>query len=181
MAAPDRPSRSGALAVPIRFEVEDPRADGGRRHIEILEHAVQIERSRAGVRMRVAIPYPLYEGVALEVRPTAAHGARVLVRLVHEDRDLDVVLFEASDDHDVAAEWQYWANRFCLPMLVAELDGSFSEPFPRLGALAIGRVRPRRMPSHIARRRPRFLTRRRTGRLPKHPKVHREREIIART
>jgi hypothetical protein len=161
--------------------VEDPRADGGKRQIEILPDMVTVQRATAGVKMRFAVPITLFEGVALRIAARRPAGSvRATVRLVHDDPDLCIVLFEADDDRNVTAEWQYWAARFGLPMLVAHDDGAYTEPFPRLGALNIGRPRQRRRPADFARRRPRFLTRRRVARLPERPTVHREREIIAR-
>jgi hypothetical protein len=102
------------------------------------------------------------------------------VRLVHDDPDLDVPLYESHDDSEITAVWQSWSRRLGLPLMIADCDGDLVEPFPRLGSLVVARPRPRRMPVHIARRRPRFLSRRRTGRLPEAPVVHEGREIIAR-
>jgi Family of unknown function (DUF6101) len=166
--------------LPIRFDGPDSRADGGRRQVEILEHEVMFERSIAGVRMRVAVPFTLYEGVTLDIGKREDGSIRLAVRLVHEDADLEVILFEAGDDQDVTAEWQYWANRFGLPLLIDDGHGGLAEPFARIGALLVGRPRQRRTPADFAARRPRFLTRRKTGRLTEAPTVHHEREIIAR-
>ena len=180
-AAPDRNHRSGASATPIVIEVADLRADGAARRVELSPGEITIERQIAGVRMRLVLASALYEGIALDVHATGrGQGVILRVRLAHEDRDLDVVLFEASDDRDVTAEWQYWADFFGLPLLISEHDGSFSQPFPRLGALDVGMPRPRRMPSDFAKRRPRFLTRRHVGKVEDRPVVHAGREIIAR-
>jgi hypothetical protein len=178
---PDRAAWPTAPAQASSFEVEDPRTDSGMRRVEILPGAVLVERAIAGVKMRFAVPFTLFEGVALDVGTgRSGRDTRVAVRLVHEDKDLELVLFEAEDDCDVAAEWQCWAKRLSLPLLIAERDGSYVEPFPRLGALIIGRPRPRRAPVHVRSRRPRFLMRRGIARLPENPLVHREQEIIAR-
>jgi hypothetical protein len=69
-----------------------------------------------------------------------------------------------------------------LPLLVAEGDGSLREPFARMGALRIETPTwRRRRRSAIAKRRPSRLLRRRPGKVPETPIVHRgEREIIAR-
>jgi hypothetical protein len=178
-AAPDRSDRSGVSATPIVIERPDVRADGVVRRVELSPGEVTIERLIAGVRMRLVLASTLYEGVALDVCGTTK-GAVLRVRLAHDDRDLDVVLYEATDDRDVTAEWQYWANFFGLPLLIAEHDGRLSQPFPRLGTLDVGAPRARRVPSDFAKRRPRFLTRRRVGRSMERPVVHAGREIIAR-
>jgi hypothetical protein len=179
-AAPAGPWAAGATGEPVTFELADRRSDGGVRRVDILEHEVLIERSIAGVKMRIALPFTLYEGVALDVGRTAAGGDRLTVRLVHDDPEFDVPLFEASDDRDITAVWQAWARRLGLPLMIADCEGGYVEPFPRLGSLAVSRPRPRRMPVHVAKRRPRFLTRRRTGRPAAKPVVHEGREIIAR-
>jgi hypothetical protein len=179
--ASDRPAWSGAACLPTTFEVADARSDGGTRRIDILEHEVMIERRIAGVRMRLAIPFTLYEGVALDAAAgPKGFGLTVSVRLVHEDRDLDIILFSAHDDRDVTAIWQVWAKRLGLPLLLADGRGGHIEPFARIGPLIVGRPRPRRVPSDFAKRRPRFLVRRRVGRPSTYPRIHAGREIIAR-
>jgi hypothetical protein len=180
-SAPGRIDRSGASAAPIVMRAPDERAEGSVRLVTLSPAEIAIERVVAGMSMALRIPSALYEGVALDVSATGRGAGIVLkVRLAHRDPELDVVLFQAADDGDVTAEWQYWADYFGLPLLIAELDGSVTQPFPTLGALYVGEPRPRRMPAHIAKRRPRFLTRRRVGRQSDRPVVHCGREIIAR-
>jgi hypothetical protein len=54
----------------------------------------------------------------------------------------------------------------------------YTEPLAcQLGKLRLGRVQDRRRLAVLNRRRPRFLTRRKSGRLPTLPLVFREREI----
>jgi hypothetical protein len=178
--APSGSASRGATGEPTTFHVFDPRSDGGRRRIDILDHEVLIERSIAGVKMRIALPFTLYEGVALDVAREADGADRLTVRLVHDDPDLDVPLYESHDDSEITAVWQSWSRRLGLPLMIADCEGGYVEPFPRLGSLAVSRPRPRRMPVHVAKRRPRFLTRRRTGRPAAKPVVHEGREIIAR-
>jgi hypothetical protein len=69
-----------------------------------------------------------------------------------------------------------------MPLLVAEADGRLREPFDRIGALIIAAPsRRRRKRTAIKMRRPTLPLRRRMGRMPAIPIVHRdEREIIAR-
>ena len=178
---PDRLGRSGAAAQPLSFTASDQRADDGCRRVEILEEGIRFERRIAGVAMRVVIPFTLYRGVLLELETLPAPDSfRFTLSLAHEDSEFDVRLFEACNDEDITAEWQYWSRRFALPLLIRNAEGRLTEPFARLGALLTTRPAPRRMPSSLACRRPRFLTRRRTGKLPAEPRIHREREIIAR-
>lgn len=178
-AAAARANKARAVFVPLSLEAADLRSDDGRRRVELRTDSVIVDRCIAGVRMRLAVAVSAYRGVALGVSGEGA-TLSVSVTLVHRDRDLDIVLFEASDDENVTAEWLYWSGRFGLPLLVAEHDGSFSQPYDHLGALTIGKPGPRRKGSILSGRRPRFLTRRRVGRTGRPLIVHREREIIAR-
>src|SRR5215471_18806774 len=100
--APGRSIWSGAEAMPMSFDVADERSEGGTRRIDILDHDLMIERRIAGVKMRLSIPFTLYEGVALDIRAhPAGFGAIFSLRLVHEDSALDVPLYEAEHDRDI--------------------------------------------------------------------------------
>jgi hypothetical protein len=102
--------------------------------------------------------------------------------LEHDDPALSLPLFSSAEADDIVAEWQSWGRVLGLPLLVAEGDGNLREPFARLGALRIeAPTWRRRRRTTIARRRPSRFLRRRPGKLPETPLVHRgEREIIAR-
>jgi hypothetical protein len=183
--SPGRGVRPGgatsARDTPLVLLMPDAKTDSGGRRVEILAEGVTLERQVAGVKMRIWLPITLFEGVVLDVRgPASTAGPLVSLRLAHEDPGYDIVLFQADDDRDVTAEWQFWATRFGLPLLVSEPDGSLSQPFPQLGPLMVAEPRPRRIPGDFAKRRPRFLTKRRTGSPKDNPVVHRGREISAR-
>ena len=111
-----------------------------------------------------------------------ATPAGVAVFLEHRDPALSIELYAAQDSDDVVAEWQLWSRVLGIPLLVAGSDGAFNEPFPHLGAVRLkAPAQRRRRRSPLARRRPRFLARRRAGVTRVAPLVHRqEREIIAR-
>jgi hypothetical protein len=174
-----RATTARAASPPLILEMADQRADSGKRRIQILSEGVVVERSVAGVAMRLALALDSYQGVALSADGEGP-ALRVRVSLLHRDRDLDITLFEATDDRDVTAEWVYWSNRFALPMLMIDRDGKLIQPYGQLGALTVGKAAPRRKGSILSGRRPRFLTRRRPGKLPETPVVHRGREIVAR-
>jgi hypothetical protein len=134
------------------------------------------------------MPVAAYRGVAIrlygETGPlqNGAVPSMIAVVLEHPDPALSLPLFCAPEADDIVAEWQSWGRVLGLPLLVAEGDGKFREPFARMGALRIeAPTWRRRRRSAIARRRPSRLLRRRPGALPATPLVHRgEREIIAR-
>ena len=82
-------------------------------------------------------------------------------------------------DEDVVAAWRRAGAASGLPLLIGRADGTFATVSPQIGRVQLGQIRIRRRHGLLNGRRPRFLTRRKTGRLPVRPAVHREPEIIA--
>jgi hypothetical protein len=80
-------------------------------------------------------------------------------------------------EHEVVAMWRRLASVSGLPLLTQDEDGAVQQPYPQVGRLRLGRVRIRRGYG-LGRRRPRFLTRRKTARLPRRPVIHRGREMF---
>lgn len=80
-------------------------------------------------------------------------------------------------DEDAVAIWRSLSASSGLPLLMVGLDGHVSQPFQQIGPLQLGPVRIRRGKAVLSGRRPRFLVRRKTARLPRRPLVYREREI----
>jgi hypothetical protein len=74
-------------------------------------------------------------------------------------------LHEANDDSEIGAEWRLWARFLGLPALVEREEGCAEPASAHLGEIATTRTRARRRGKTITSRRPRFLTRRKTGRL----------------
>jgi hypothetical protein len=178
-----RPQRLDPLALPVRFTASDAGADERLRQVELDRERVVLRRAVRGIRMAVNLPVTAFLGVALKLVPCAGDAPdHVAVSLEHRDRALSVPLFAAPDSNDVVAEWQLWARVLRLPLLVANLDGSLREPFRRIGAIRVGTVSPRRRRKNaIKARRPAIMLRRRPGRPPALPTIHRgEHEIIAR-
>jgi hypothetical protein len=147
-------NRNGVYSVQ-----SDPRADGGRRQVRVTRNGVLISRRFAGVSMIITVPLAAYRGVALEVDSARdASAAEYRLSLAHADPDLEVVLCETKDGGAAAADWKYWACFLDLPRLAAE-NG---EAWPIPGAEE-KIVFPRRGNSSVAKRRPRFLARRKAG------------------
>lgn len=147
------------------------------------EEADRLEAARrlGAIAEKIVLPLGDYRGVAIRIVPGATENEdRVVIVLSHSSAAQEVVLVEAEDDENVIAEWRLFGSVLGLPLLVEGLDGRTVAAEERLGEVHISRVRPRRRHSLLAGRRPRFLTRRRTGKLPLVPFVHfGEREIIA--
>ncbi|MCW2286105.1 hypothetical protein M2323_003942 [Rhodoblastus acidophilus] len=155
----------------------DPRADGGQRRVTLGADTIGIDRSLAGVRMKLALPVRAFRGVTLSV----VEGARETwyrVELDHSDPDLRVTLAENRDPEALVAEWRGWAKFFGLPRLAQGTDDCRVALDGRLGALVLGAAQPRKRGWPLKRRRSRMSAFRkpvRTGALA----VHREeREII---
>ncbi len=86
------------------------------------------------------------------------------------------------DEDDVVAIWRDIAARAGLVRMIVREDGVLVPVTEQIGRLILGRVRIRRRHAGLGGRRPRFLARRKTGRLPARPQIYRgENEIIART
>ena len=178
-----RVQRLDPFALPVRFTASDVGADERVRDVELTCERVVLRRAVRGIRMAVNLPVTAFLGVALRLVPSAG-GAPDLatVSLEHRDAGLTVPLFSATDSNDVVAEWQLWAKVLKLPLLVAQVDGSLTEPFARLGLTRVQAPAPRRRRKNAVKaRRPSILLRRVAGTLPAEPAIHRgEREIIAR-
>ncbi len=183
-AGSSRSARLDPLALPVRFTANDAAADGHLRHVELGRERVILRRAVRGMRVALNIPLTAFRGVALHLSPfSGGPAARITVSLAHRDPALFVPLFEALDDTDVVAEWQLWGRVLGLPLLLGDRDGSFHEPYPRLGRVRLSKVAPRRRRrSAVRARRPRFLVRRKAGTASGRSPVYRgEREIIARS
>jgi hypothetical protein len=82
---------------------------------------------------------------------------------------------------DAVAIWRSLAASSGLPLLIQGHDGRLHETAEQIGSIQLGPVRIRRGKALLTGRRPRFLVRRKTGRLPRRPLVYREREMAAGT
>lgn len=179
-AGSGRSVRTDPLALPVRFTAPDAVADGRVRLVEIDRHRVLLSRSVRGMSIRLNLPTETFMGVA--VRMQLADGAETAVlTLEHRDPALSIELCAVSDDSDVVAEWQVWADVFGLPLLTAEISARLRQPPPRPCAVAGAPPAPRRRRRNaIKRRRPAQPLRRKSGIVADAPAVHRENEIIAR-
>ena len=153
------------FAGPRRIEACDPRADGRRRVVLLARDRVVIARSVAGVFMHIAMTPNSYRGVVLRLTTLEDGIFHYEIRLAHRDPDLSVTLHEANDDSEIRAEWRLWARFLGLPALVEREEGCTEPDSAHLGEVAVTPTRARRRGKTITSRRPRFLTRRKTGRL----------------
>jgi len=161
-AGSSRALRLDPLSLPLSFDAQDARADGGVRSIELHRERVVLRRAVQGMRMAVNVRVSDFLGVALR----GLDDAQMLV-LVHRDPSLNIPLAVSSDAEEIASAWQMWSEIFALPQLP---EDKRSEPAQR-----------RRRHNAVRARRPKFLVRRRGGDLLNPANLHQgEREIIAR-
>ena len=161
-AGSGRAMRLDPLSLPLRFDAQDTRADGGVRQIELHRERVVLRRAVHGMQMAVNVRVSDFLGVALR----GLDDAQILV-LVHRDPALNIPLGVSSDAEEITSAWQIWSEIFALPQLP---EDKACEPAQR-----------RRRHNAIRARRPKFLVRRRSGDLLNPANIHQgEREIIAR-
>ena len=149
-------------------------ADGPGSPIQILPHLVAT-RSLDGAVTMPGAGTANAAGLALKVDPNpdgflvevVDRGGTMLVRLGPFDQD------------DIVAVWRALGASSGLPLMVERPDGGLDAPYAQVGPLPLGAVRIRRRHGLLNGRRPRFLVRRRTGRLPPRPRVFRGDELFS--
>jgi Family of unknown function (DUF6101) len=182
-AGSSRALRLDPLTLPLHFTANDAVADERVRHVELHRERVILRRAVQGMRIALNVPVQAFLGVSIRLTPEGDDTpAGIAVFLEHRDPALSIELYAAQNSDDVVAEWQLWSRVLSLPRLVAGSDGALSEPFPQLGAVCCKPpAQRRRRRSALAKRRPKFLVRRRAGVARSLALVHRgEREIVAR-
>jgi hypothetical protein len=85
-------------------------------------------------------------------------------------------------EDDVVAVWRDLALKAGFVRMIVREDGALVPVSRQMGRVLLGRIHIRRRHAGLGARRPRFLARRKTGRLPARPQIFRgEMEIIARS
>ncbi|MDB5648742.1 MAG: hypothetical protein JWL62_262 [Hyphomicrobiales bacterium] len=167
-------------SVPRSFIAADPRADGAIRHVSFEKDRVVIARRLDGMAMRLGIPCSSFRGVVLALTG-GLDAPRFVIRLDHADPELSIVVHDVEDDADVVAEWHAWAALTKLPKFLEREPGLLECGERHLGTLVLGPApHMRRRGAIVLRRRPRFLTRRKTGERKRMRNIHKGQEIIAR-
>ena len=115
-------------------------------------------------------------GLALSLVRGPGRRARIAVV---DKRGSALLRLGPFPESDVVAIWRALGAASGLPLMVEHADGRLA-PYPQVGPVLVGPIRIRRRHGLLAGRRPRFLVRRKTTRLPQRPLVHREREMFAR-
>ena len=148
------------------------------------EAAVVLDRASARISRRLPSGLPMatqmaiesFEGVAVRMAPIDGE-VMIVLEILHRDPLLSLPLMVTREMDDVVADWRAWGRVLCLPLLMVEADGSYHPVEARIGAVHVLSPKPRRRRTILARRRPRFLTRRRMGTRPMSLTPLAEREI----
>jgi|SRR5688572_12782319 hypothetical protein len=112
-------------------------------------------------------------GIALRLDPSSDCFHLVIL----DEANAPLLALGTYPDEDVVAEWRSLGASSGLPLKIQLSNGSVITPYPQVGRLQLGPVRIRRRHGLLSGRRPRFLTRRKTGRFGLRPQVFREAEI----
>jgi hypothetical protein len=182
-AGSGRAWRLDPRSLPVRFAAEDRAADGRTRLVELDRDRVLLTRTVSGVLMRLNLPLSNFLGIAMRLLPASGESPdTIAIVLEHRDAALSIPLHVACETDHLIADWQLWASVLRKKLLVAELDGSFREPFATLGVLPVSEMIPRRLRRTALRaRRPKMFRRRVVSRaMADMPSHIGEREIIAR-
>ncbi len=110
-----------------------------------------------------------WKGIALQLDPRLDDNS--IFRLSLMTADGHAIQIASLHEEDAIAAWRSVSASTGLAMLVETLDGRIETPFPQLGPIKLGQGRQRRSYNTLRKRRPRFLTRRKTARLAAVP-VH---------
>ena len=111
-AGSGRALRLDPLSLPVSFDAQDVRADGGVRRVELHRERVVLRRAIQGMRMAINLRVSDFRGVALR----GLDDAQMLV-LLHRDPSLSIPLCVSSDRDEIAAAWPTWSDIFALPQL----------------------------------------------------------------
>jgi hypothetical protein len=108
-----------------------------------------------------------WKGVALRLADPAGDSSNF--ELVLTSGDGRSIRIATVDEDNAIALWRSCGQASGQPLLLEGLDGSLSAPYPLLGRVALGSITIRRRYAFLNGRRPRFLARRKTSRMPERP------------
>lgn len=164
---------------------------GAAARFKASHHMSRIDQKLADINEGAADPAQL-AGMALSTLPGRARLKGLALRLSGGSEESPVFDILAIDEtgatvcalgqhheEDVVAVWRRLGASSGLPLMLQDPDGTLLEPYPQIGAVQLGRMSQRPRHGLLRHRRPRFLTRRKTGGFDARPLVHREREIFS--
>jgi hypothetical protein len=113
--------------------------------------------------VRVINPGVIWQAVGLRLRDAALDSR--LFEITLSAGDGRCVVVATLDEDEVIAAWRALGQRSGLPLMLETADGEISFPYPQIGRVALGALHVRRIHGFLRGRRPRFLARRKPGRM----------------
>jgi hypothetical protein len=124
---------------------------------------------------------PTLKPADLRLRSVGGEGANEIFRIMLATEDgREILDLGPFGDDDAIAIWRSLGASTGLPMVIVGRDGRLYRPYDQIGRLMLGPARQRRRFAPLSRRRPRFLIRRKSARMPRRPLVYREPELAGR-
>lgn len=151
----------------------------GQTHVEMGDDISLAGTLRCGLSTRIASDPASFRGIAAVLSISDQDEVIAELVLLNRDPSLNIPVARSDEMEDLAADWQMWARRFNVPLILIEPDGAEQMVSNRVGGVDVGTPKPRRPHALFAARRPRFLTRRKVGQIDRDHRVQ-GREIIAR-
>ncbi|MEW7008838.1 DUF6101 family protein [Lentilitoribacter sp. EG35] len=159
-------------------------------HVTLSERGAVIDRilEKSDLPISVALPTTQFRGIAARAIDDGTGQSTVTLELHHDDADLCIPLLVDTELYNIADDWRAWSEAYNIPMLLVEADGvarpldedmARTNAAPEERAKATHTTNERRRNTSSAKRRPRFLLRRKTGDLGCRMQIS-GREIIAR-
>ncbi len=124
---------------------------------------VRTRLPESGVMVKIKVPVEEYRGVAISTTISEEGVLSSAIELVHSDETLNYRVFEETGNANVVAEWQNWGRKLRLPLFIRAGDGSLMPYSQRVSGVIVGDDSERRRLAADAKRRPRFLNRRKMG------------------
>lgn len=124
---------------------------------------VRRKLDKSGVAVKVKVPVTEYFGVSISTAITDEGVLSSAIELVHQDAQLNYRVFEEVGNSDVVAEWQNWGQKLRLPLFIRSGDGALLPYSQLVDGVLLGNSSQRKKLANDAKRRPRFLNRRKPG------------------
>lgn len=119
--------------------------------------------AESGVMVKIKVPVEEYYGVVVSTAITEDGVLSSAIELLHSDETLNYRVFEETGNANVVAEWQNWGRKLRLPLFIRVGDGGLMPYSQRVSGVVVGDDSERRRFAADAKRRPRFLNRRKIG------------------
>lgn len=120
--------------------------------------------------------HPAVLPAALHLQAIDEAGETFRIVVVAQD-GREMMVLGPFGDEDAIAIWRSIGAASGLPLVIVGRDGRLHMAYDQIGPVLLGPVRMRRRFSPLSLRRPRFLIRRKSARLPRRPLVYREPEL----